>query len=556
MNSAPEIKGSLSRAETGDINPKFSRLEASLVQAQVQQRPMSIKQDDVQRHAETGDLAVNELDFNFNLDTDHYPLDDLKSLQQVFDAVQCHMHLENEKNFASETCVECFDCGPSGGEWRNLNEELMASLLKSCSLQCSADPTAAQPAGRRMLVFFIPLVPTGGTSYGAQSLMTQSNAKQLLRSLQVNPLFLLNMIGRPDYWAPRTHWEEDDRGHLVSCDFFCQHPRWNLQSQGSPLSVYMRHDVVRDLTTYVISHKEFDTSINTLKSLLRIALRTAPPARKSALFLDDPFDIHVILSTLSFEASKFHVKRFQRFMWQSINKVDDHLGGLETSDRAKLGNLTKQLQIISQNADSHLANADVSIITAKGIRDAHARLVQSMRRISPFIHRRAEDSINYVISSVEKQKIWFLNYKQRKDSTMSLVFNLVTQDDAANNIQISHDMKQDSTSMNAIAALTMVFLPGTFIATVVDAGIFGAKARSEAWVVWVAVTVPLTLVVMLCWWLYQKSKAPSRAGRTGTQNGDESLLSEKRSMSWPKSPRPRGVFDRLIQWAFTWKVAE
>ena len=85
------------------------------MKAQVQQRPMSIKQNDVQRHAETGDLLVNELDFDFNLNTNHYPLDDLKSLQQVFDAVQCHMHLDNEKNFASETAVECFDYNDSGG---------------------------------------------------------------------------------------------------------------------------------------------------------------------------------------------------------------------------------------------------------------------------------------------------------------------------------------------------------------------------------------------------------------------------------------------------------
>ena len=45
---------------------------------------------------------------------------------------------------------------------------------------------------------------------------------------------------------------------------------------------------------------------------------------------------------------------------------------------------------------------------------------------------------------------------------MNLVYNLVTQQDAASNIDLAADMKQDSTSMNAIAALTMSFLPGTF----------------------------------------------------------------------------------------------
>jgi hypothetical protein len=65
---------------------------------------------------------------------------------------------------------------------------------------------------------------------------------------------------------------------------------------------------------------------------------------------------------------------------------------------------------------------------------------------------------------MQKQKTWFLNYKNRKDSTMRLVYNLVTQHDAASNIQLAAGMKRDSTSMKAIAALTMIFLPGTFTA--------------------------------------------------------------------------------------------
>jgi hypothetical protein len=292
----------------------------------------------------------------------------------------------------------------------------------------------------------------------------------------------------------------------------------------------MRYDVRRDLTTYIISHKESDTSIKTLHSLLNIALNTASDTQKTAVFMDDPFDIHVILSNLSFEASKYHVKRFQRFMWTQINKVDDHLAGLETSDRAKLGELTKQLQIISKNADSHIANADVAIITATAIRDVHYRLITSLPRSNPFILQRVEDSISYVIASMEKQKIWFLNYKQRKDSTMSLVYNLVTQQDAANNIQISHSMKQDSTSMNAIAALTMVFLPGTFAGTLVGAGVFGGAIQEKVWLIWAAITIPLTLLVMLCWWLYQKTKHPMVFGT--------SILRGKEKTE-PQDMRPR-----------------
>lgn len=78
--------------------------------------------------------------------------------------------------------------------------------------------------------------------------------------------------------------------------------------------------------------------------------------------------------------------------------------------------------------------------------------------------QRLADSINYTLASMEKYKMWFTSYKNRKDTAMSLVYSLVSQQNAANNMLIAEDMKRDSSSMNVIAALTMFFLPGTFIA--------------------------------------------------------------------------------------------
>ena len=136
---------------------------------------------------------------------------------------------------------------------------------------------------------------------------------------------------------------------------------------------------------------------------------------------------------------------------------------METSNRAKLRELTKQLQVISQNADSLLGSSNVSIITAREIQRAHTRF-QKDQRIQSKHCQRITASIDYIIKSMEKQKMWFSNYKSRKDSIMNLVYNLVLQQDAASNFELAADTKRDSTSMNAIAALTMAFLPGTFTA--------------------------------------------------------------------------------------------
>ncbi|KAI9667758.1 MAG: hypothetical protein M1821_000575 [Bathelium mastoideum] len=306
------------------IDGLFSKLEASFAETKVVPRQNSIEMKDVNRHAQALDVTENDLDYNFDLEVDKYPLSELQSLHEVFPAILYTTHLSNLNNFSSETDVECFD---------SMNAE----------------------AGVHRL---------------------------------------------------------DHHG---------------------------------------------------LKNVLK------------------------------------------------VNKVDDHLGGLGTNDTNRLSELTKSLQIISQQADSHLLNADVAIITAKAILDAHRKLHATLSTPER-AQQQATDSISYVISSMEKQRMLFTNYKNRKDSTMSLVYNLVTQRDAANNIEMTADMKRDSTSMNAIAALTMVFLPGTFTASVMSAGIFSSVAHSRdisvsgIWWLWLVITLPLTVAVTACWWLYKRRK--------------------------------------------------
>ncbi|KAL4962610.1 uncharacterized protein BDV14DRAFT_99243 [Aspergillus stella-maris] len=524
--------------------PHFSKLEASFGQTKVRPRQNSVEMKDVYRHANVKAINDNDLDFDLALDRSKYPLDSFDSLQDVFSAAQHEVHFSNPRNFSDETMIKCFDSREKESTWRFLDSKSLSDLLQN--VMKSSKPSLTEPPDlrpQRLLTFFVPLTPTKNTSFGSRIAMTQTNTKELFNALNLNSLAIMNLLGRPDYWAPQTRWESDDHGQFRACDFFCQHPRWNLHFQGAPLSVYMRYSGVLNLTTYVISHKEDDTSIRVLSDILDTTTRTAQPNRRSSIFLRDPFDIAVIFSTLSFEASKFHAQKFRRFMWEQINKVDDHLAGLEDSDRRKLSELTKQLQIISQNADSHLGNADVSIITATAIRTVHGRLHKAINSPSQ-VHERVANSVTYVIESMQKQKIWFLNYKNRKDSTMALVYNLVTQQDAASNIEIATSMKRDSTSMNAIAAMTMAFLPGTFIAGILDSGIFVATEHTTRihvtglWWLWIVLTVPLTLIVILIWWLYKQRKGKVRVAAAPTAK-DDTTETPPKATSFPLGFRAR-----------------
>ena len=60
--------------------------------------------------------------------------------------------------------------------------------------------------------------------------------------------------------------------------------------------------------------------------------------------------------------------------------------------------------------------------------------------------------------------------------------------------------------MKTIAALTMLFLPATFIATVFGMSFFEYSDRrlsvSGQWWVYVAITVPTTLLIFIIWWVW------------------------------------------------------
>ncbi|KAL8911137.1 MAG: hypothetical protein Q9171_003628 [Xanthocarpia ochracea] len=100
---------------------------------------------------------------------------------------------------------------------------------------------------------------------------------------------------------------------------------------------------------------------------------------------------------------------------------------------------------------------------------------------------------------------------------LSVVANLIVQNDSRTNIsiadaskRIAFETRRDSDAMKTIAALTMVFLPATFVATLfgmvfftVESGPGSGFRVNSLWWVYLAVTIPLTMLTVGVWrgWL-------------------------------------------------------
>ena len=95
---------------------------------------------------------------------------------------------------------------------------------------------------------------------------------------------------------------------------------------------------------------------------------------------------------------------------------------------------------------------------------------------------------------------------------VAIVAGALTANDANTTIRIAEDTRRDSNSMKVIAALTMIFLPLTSVATIISMGSFNFDGKADqlrvspSWRLYPAVTVPLTVTIFGIWMGWMKWK--------------------------------------------------
>ncbi|KAH7324465.1 hypothetical protein B0I35DRAFT_509206 [Stachybotrys elegans] len=93
--------------------------------------------------------------------------------------------------------------------------------------------------------------------------------------------------------------------------------------------------------------------------------------------------------------------------------------------------------------------------------------------------------------------------KERLQNEIQLAFHSAAQRDSKIQVRIGERAKAETAAMKTIAIITMVFLPGTFLATIFSMPFFqlesaGLQISSQFWIYWV-LTTPLTLLTLSLW---------------------------------------------------------
>ncbi|KAJ4160090.1 hypothetical protein NW754_003214 [Fusarium falciforme] len=131
-----------------------------------------------------------------------------------------------------------------------------------------------------------------------------------------------------------------------------------------------------------------------------------------------------------------------------------------------------------------------------------------------FVQKQLWETLQYRRSLFRSSQLRLGSLQKRIDNAITLSFHLVTQQD-------SMVMIQDSNSMKVIAAITMIFLPTTGVATIIGSQLFLSKqSDGETWDVFLTplfwtmwwISIPLTIFVVLLaivwhWWTHSESPA-------------------------------------------------
>ncbi|TPX25275.1 hypothetical protein DIZ76_010726 [Coccidioides immitis] len=418
----------------------------------------------------------------------------------------CQGLLANEANFACESScdvLEIYETGRRSWKYGWNDEKIMTYIKPFLDGQVKSTPQ-----GLNLRVLFCNLRRHPDTSFGYQLSLSKPTTKSLLTAFRVFPHFLPFMLGEPDYWAPLFIPLRNDK-RVVRIEATWQHPRYNIHARQQPCSVYMGYDFAEACTTYIIVSGEGEEYVERTKTRLNDYFADDDGLAAAAGQISDPFLLQSILCHESLTDGKEIITKLRHRLYDQLDVVGEY--AKEPFDKSNLQEMTNQLHLISQDADSLFASTEMA-----GMISTHmGKARQRTSKLSPNIFHKSNvgDALAYLIDSIEAQKRWLQSLKSRKDIAMNLVFNLVTQQDSETSTSIARDTKEDSASMKIIAVMTMLFLPTTAVSGFFSMSFFsmsGPLQTSGDIGLFFAVALPLTFLIFLTWWMWYSVESTVR----------------------------------------------
>lgn len=197
-----------------------------------------------------------------------------------------------------------------------------------------------------------------------------------------------------------------------------------------------------------------------------------------------------------------------------------------------------QVQLIQFLQEQHRELTDMRLLVASSDTERSSIRSQAQKIINSFAMSASQ--IHHMLSQVGTLSL-------RIRIQLGIVESRLNQANAKTQAQMSRtqviiaeETKRDSIAMKTIAAVTMLFLPGTFTASLFAMPFFGASDGngqgegfdvSQWFWLYVVITVPLTVLVLLVWLVWQRWITRARNSMSWREMDEEERKVMKDSIS-------------------------
>lgn len=283
--------------------------------------------------------------------------------------------------------------------------------------------------------------------------------------------------------------------------------RYSRETEGQPAHVWFSHDLERGTSTYVLHN---------CSASIKLAVSKWVTEGAGQVLLMRPLALEtLIMDEVAWSWSQGVVNASKKLLRYEHLKSEHH-SAIKLNDAVyDLHNLSQHFHILDEELNGIVEQLDY-LAALHPLLSARAQPYSAVAQSSSGRRYKTStlDSILFLRSRTQIWHRWVRNWRERTNIRINLFFNLTAQRDSGTNsniavatADIAEETRKDSSSMITIAALTLIFLPGTFIATLLGMPFFDASSgkmvvSNRLWIFF-AVSIPFTLLIWNAWRMWR-----------------------------------------------------
>ncbi|KKK12447.1 hypothetical protein P175DRAFT_0501480 [Aspergillus ochraceoroseus IBT 24754] len=400
------------------------------------------------------------------------------------------------------------------------NPEVVKSLLTNELINDQTIPPANEkPLDQR------------GEEVPSQLNITRHSLLKILTRYDIAPAASSHIRGQEQIFGSRQLRDSD--GAVKSFEFwYAIRARAYVRKLGKEadlkMTIVTRYNAQSDTTLVLLKYRSFNDLPQRLLEELVENLEAFIKEPNTASLAKNPF----ILSIIHFNPTIQYYRRAARDPRDTIREEERRVhGGLEEFARIDLNKL--HLTLTSLDQDKIQMNFILGVIgRLRKQHEAFQAMVKGSKSLDQrdWLYFRVEEEFDRFENQMAYFKSSVEDVARRVERLLDLLFNMSSRINTQSSSRMTRYAMQESASMSTISVVTMLFLPGTFIATILGTNIITGPTRADGnspgdskllvssqWWVLVVLTVSLTILTMGGWYILQRRTRKSIA-RISNQN--------------------------------------